>query len=68
MESRSYVYDTMEPSDVKAQDFGNVVVLTGSAKIRLTWNTITVRFTDVWANRVETWQMVAFQSTICPSA
>ena len=29
IKSRSVVFETMEPFDVKAQDFGNVVVLTG---------------------------------------
>jgi Domain of unknown function (DUF4440) len=34
MESGEIVYSLQEPSDVKAQDYGNVVVLTGSTNQR----------------------------------
>ena len=36
MESGTTVYTGIEPSDVKAQDFGDAVVLTGSARIHVT--------------------------------
>jgi ketosteroid isomerase-like protein len=67
MESGSTVYQAVEPSDVKAQDLGSAVVLTGIAKIRVTSggkpNAFAVRFTDVYANRGGKWQMVTWQST-----
>jgi ketosteroid isomerase-like protein len=70
MESGSTVYTAVEPSDVKAQDFGGAVVLTGSCRISVMSqgrpNSFSVRFTDVYANRGGRWQMVAWQSTRLP--
>lgn len=70
MQSGSTVYQSVEPSDVKAQDLGDSVVLTGVAKIKVTTggkpNAFTVRFTDVYAKRGGQWQMVAWQSTRMP--
>ena len=70
MESGATVYTSVEPSDVKAADFGNVVVLTGSARIHVTSqgkpNAFIVRFTDVYAEKNGQWQMVAWQSTRIP--
>jgi Domain of unknown function (DUF4440) len=70
MESGATVYTAVEPSDVKAADFGNVVVLTGSARIQVTSqgrpNAFSVRFTDVYAEKNGQWQMVAWQSTRMP--
>jgi ketosteroid isomerase-like protein len=70
MESGTTVYTAVEPSDVKAQDLGNAVVLTGVARIRVTANgnpvSFAVRFTDVYANKGGQWQMVAWQSTRLP--
>jgi ketosteroid isomerase-like protein len=70
MESGATVYTAVEPSDVTAQDFGDVVVLTGVARIRVvskgTPNAFGVRFTDVYANKGGRWQMVAWQSTRLP--
>jgi ketosteroid isomerase-like protein len=67
MQSGSTVYNAVEPSDVKAQDLGNAVVLTGVARIRVTSggkpNAFAVRFTDVYANKSGKWQMVTWQST-----
>jgi ketosteroid isomerase-like protein len=67
MESGSTVYNAVEPSDVKAQDLGSAVVLTGIARIRVTSggnpNSFAVRFTDVYANKGGKWQMVTWQST-----
>src|SRR6266516_7085060 len=61
MESGTTVYTAIEPSDVKAQDCGGAVVLTGSAQIRVTSNgkpnASGVRFIDVYANRGGQWQM-----------
>ena len=70
MESGSTVYTSVVPSDVKAQDLGDSVVLTGSARISVMANgrpnSFGVRFTDVYANRGGQWQMVAWQSTRLP--
>lgn len=70
MESGATVYAAVEPSDVKAQAFGDVVVLTGTARFRVVSkgvpNAFGVRFTDVYANQGGRWQMVAWQSTRLP--
>ncbi len=70
MESGTTVYTSIEPSDVKAQDCGSAVVLTGSAQIQVVSrgrpNSFGVRFTDVYANRDGKWQMVTWQSTKLP--
>ena len=71
MESGSTVYTSVEPSDVKAQDLGDVVVLTGVAQIKVVSNgapnAFGVRFTDVWTKRGSSWQMVAWHSTKLPA-
>ena len=61
----------VEPSDVKAQDLGDTVVLTGVAHIKVvsngTPNAFGVRYTDVYAKRDGgKWQMVTWQSTRLP--
>ena len=70
MQSGATVYNAVEASDVKAQDLGSAVVLTGVARIRVTSNgqpnAFAVRFTDVYANRGGNWQMVTWQSTRLP--
>jgi ketosteroid isomerase-like protein len=70
MESGSTVYTSVVPSDVKAQDLGDTVVLTGSCKISVMSNgkpnSFGVRFTDVYANKGGRWQMVTWQSTRTP--
>ena len=70
MASGSTVYTVVEPSDVKAQDLGDTVVLTGACRISVMSqgrpNSFSVRFTDVYANKGEKWQMVAWQSTRLP--
>ena len=70
MESGSTVYTSVEPSDVKAQDLGDSVVLTGSCRISVMSggrpNNFGVRFTDVYANKGGRWQMVTWQSTRLP--
>ncbi len=70
MESGTTVYTSVEPSDVKAQDFGDTVVLTGAARIQVTTNgrpiQFGVRFTDIYVNKNGQWQMVAWQSTRLP--
>ncbi len=70
MESGQTVYTSMAPSDVKAQDCGDAVVLTGIARISVLSNgkpnSFGVRFTDVYANKGGRWQMVVWQSTKLP--
>ena len=70
MESGTTVYSAVEPSEVKAQDLGEAVVLTGAAAIRVMSNgkpnAFRVRFTDVYANKGGRWQMVTWQSTRLP--
>lgn len=70
MESGATVYTGVEPSGVEAQDHGDTVVLTGTARINVTSkgapNAFTVRFTDVYVRRGGRWQMVAWQSTKVP--
>src|SRR5215475_9611418 len=70
MESGSTVYSAVVPSDVKAQDCGDTVVLTGVARISVHSGgnamNFGVRFTDVWAKRGGNWQMVTWQSTKLP--
>ncbi len=70
MESGSTVYTSVVPSDVKAQDLGDTVVLTGSCRISVNAggrpNSFGVRFTDVYARRAGRWQMVTWQSTRLP--
>lgn len=70
METGQTVYTSVVPSEVKAQDCGNAVVLTGIARISVVSNgkpnSFGVRFTDVYANRGGKWQMVVWQSTKLP--
>ena len=70
IESGKTVYTSIVPSEVKAQDLGNAVVLTGVAAISVTSNgkpnAFRVRFTDVWENQNGTWRMVTWQSTKIP--
>lgn len=70
MESGKTVYTAVVPSEVKAQDCGDAVVLTGVARISVVSggkpNSFGVRFTDVYANKGGRWQMVTWQSTRLP--
>ena len=70
MQSGTTVYTSVVPSEVKAQDLGNAVVLTGVAAIAVTSNgkpnSFRVRFTDVYENQNGTWRMIAWQSTKLP--
>ena len=70
IESGKTVYTSIEPSEVKAQDLGNAVVLTGVAAISVNSkgkpNSFRVRFTDVYENQNGTWRMITWQSTKIP--
>ena len=70
MEDGSTVYTSVEPSEVKAQDLGNAVVLTGIAAICVNSKgkprAFRMRFTDVYENQNGTWRMITWQSTKIP--
>lgn len=70
MRSGKTLYSAVVPSEVKAQDCGDTVILTGVARISVNSGgnamNFGVRFTDVYANRAGRWQMVAWQSTRLP--
>jgi ketosteroid isomerase-like protein len=70
MASGATVYTGAEPADVNAQDLGDVVVLTGTAQMKVvssgTPNAFGIRFVDVYAKRDGRWQMVTWQSTRLP--
>jgi hypothetical protein len=70
MKSGATVYSSIEPSDVRAQDLGDAVVLTGVAWIKVVSKgkdlDFGVRFTDAYAKRSGRWQMVVWQSTRLP--
>lgn len=71
MKSGATVYSSIEPSDVKAQDLGDAVVLTGVAWIKVVSRgkdlDFGVRFSDAYAKRGGRWQMVMWQSTRLPT-
>jgi ketosteroid isomerase-like protein len=71
MQSGATVYTSVEPSEVKAQDLGDTVVLTGIAQIKVVSNgkpnAFGVRFTDIYTKRNGRWQMVTWQSTRLPA-
>jgi len=70
MKSGATVYSSIEPSEVRAQDLGDAVVLTGVAWVKVISNgrqlDFGVRFTDAYAERSGRWQMVVWQSTRLP--
>ena len=70
MKSGATVYALVDPSEVRAQDVGDAVILTGVARIKVSSNgndlDFRVRFTDAYAKRTGRWQMVAWQSTRLP--
>jgi ketosteroid isomerase-like protein len=59
--------DSIEMSDERVQDFGDVAVTTGEVVEKGRYKTAdlsgTYRFTDVWAKRNGRWQLVAGQET-----
>jgi ketosteroid isomerase-like protein len=59
--------DSIEMSDVKVQDLGDVAVTTGRLVEKGQYKTTdvggTYRYTDVWAKRKGRWQLVAGQET-----
>ena len=67
MESGEIVYSRYDPSDVKAQDYGDFVVLTGKTDIHVNFRgtryPLDVRFTDGWHRKDGKWKMVFWQAT-----
>ena len=70
MKSGTTVHFSIEPSDVRAQDLGDAVVLTGVAWVKVVSRgkdlDFGVRFTDAYAKRNGRWQLVVWQSTRLP--
>jgi ketosteroid isomerase-like protein len=67
LRSGATLYRLLEASEVQAIGLGESVVLTGIARAEVLVDgkaaSFVARFTDVWAHRGGTWQMVAWQST-----
>ena len=63
LESGDIKFESIEMSDVKVHDLGNVAVVMGKLIERVRYKTTdlsgTYRFTDVWAKRNGRWQIVA---------
>jgi ketosteroid isomerase-like protein len=72
LKSGDVKFESLETSDVKVQDLGNVAVVTGKVVERGRYKTNdlsgTYRFTDVWAKRNGKWQLVVGQETRAKSA
>ena len=62
-------FDSIEMSDAKVQDFGDVGVVTLKLVEKSHYKAAdlsgTYRITDVWAKRDGKWQLVAGQETLC---
>ncbi len=67
IKSGNVKFDSIEMSDVKVQDLGDVAVTTGRVVEKGRYKTAdlggTYRYTDVWARRAGRWQLVAGQET-----
>jgi len=67
MASGEIIYSRYDPSDVKAQDYGDFVVLSGKAEIHVNFrgvlHPLDVRFTDGWRRRDGRWEMVFWHAT-----
>ena len=67
MTSGSTTFDSIVPSNVEARVYGSSGVVTGTARFNVTNASgkldFGVRFTDVWVQKGDSWQMVAWQST-----
>ena len=70
MEPGKTVCTSVEPSEVKAPDLGNAVVLIGVAAISVNSNgkpnSFRVRFAGVYENQSSTWRMVTWQLAKLP--
>lgn len=63
-----YQLDYLNPDSLQARAYGNVGVVTGILRVKLSAQPTPyrIRFTDVWAERRGRWQLVAFQATRLP--
>jgi hypothetical protein len=65
-------YREASPERLEARLFGDVAVLTGTARVRVQVKdqplSLHIRFTDVYVRRPAGWQMVAWQATKLPEA
>jgi hypothetical protein len=63
-------YESVECDEVKVRDYGATAVVTGFANFKVQsggrGTSFRVRFTDIYVNRGDLWQMVAWQSTRLP--
>ncbi len=70
MKSGATTFDSIVPSDVEARAYGSTGVVTGTARFNVSTQNgkldFGVRFTDVWVQKGNSWQMVAWQSTKTP--
>jgi ketosteroid isomerase-like protein len=71
LRDRKYDYRKAERFDEVFQVLGDVVVMTGRARLEIlaagTPKTLNNRFITVWAKRAGAWQMTAWQSTPIPT-
>lgn len=67
MELGEIVYSRYDPLDMKAQEYGDFVVLTGKADIHVNFRgtlyPLDVRFTDGWSRMNGKWKMVFWHAT-----
>ncbi len=65
-------YREASPERLEARLFGDVAVLTGTARVRVQVKdqstSLHLRFTDVYVKRPVGWQMVAWQATKLPES
>ena len=70
--SGSLSYQAIDTEDVKVRIYGDAAVVTGGAAIKVSSGgrllEFNILFTDVYAKREGSWQMVAWQSTRKPEA
>jgi Domain of unknown function (DUF4440) len=63
-------FESIAVQDPRVQDFGHVVVITGTIIEKAHYKTTdlsgTYRFTDVWARRDGKWQLVAGHESLYP--
>jgi ketosteroid isomerase-like protein len=71
LESGNMKFESIDMSEAKVQDFGEVAVVTGKLVEKAHYKTAdlsgTYRFTDVWAKRNGRWQLVTGQETLFSS-
>jgi len=67
LRSGSLRYRSIEPTDVRVRTFGNAAIVTGRSQMAVTNGGVdrefAIRYTAVYAVRVNRWQLVSWQST-----